>query len=167
MVSAETLLSYPYWKIPFTVHTNASDKQLGDVISQNNKTIAFFSIRLSKPKRNYTTTEKALLLIVECLNQFCGILFGYEINVSSDHKNLVYAATLSESQRVMRWRLILEEFWPNIEHIAGVDNTVADKIGRFPYTPINKYKPYTKKAQCSANDLFTIVRVETMKISPF
>ena len=36
------LLSDPDWKIPFTVHTDASDKHLGDVISQNNKLIAFF-----------------------------------------------------------------------------------------------------------------------------
>ena len=27
MVSAETLTSYPYWKLPFKVHTDASDKQ--------------------------------------------------------------------------------------------------------------------------------------------
>ena len=33
MVSADMLLSYPDWKIPFTVHTNASDKQVGAVIS--------------------------------------------------------------------------------------------------------------------------------------
>ena len=59
---------------------------------------------------------------MECLNKFLGILFGYEINVLSDHKNMVYAATLSESQRVMRCRLILEEFGPNINHIAGVEN---------------------------------------------
>ena len=32
MVSAETLLNYPDWKIPFTVHTYASDKQLGSVV---------------------------------------------------------------------------------------------------------------------------------------
>ena len=31
---------------------------------------------------------------------------------------MVYSATLSESQRVIRWRLILEEFGPNIENIA-------------------------------------------------
>ena len=39
MVSSETLLSYPYCKLPFTVQTYTSDKQLGAVISQNNKPI--------------------------------------------------------------------------------------------------------------------------------
>ena len=58
MVSAEMLLSYPGWKIPFIVHTDASNKQVGAFISQNNKPIAFLSIRLIKPQLNYTTTEK-------------------------------------------------------------------------------------------------------------
>ena len=58
MVSAEMLLSYTDWKIPFTVHTNTYDKQLGAFISQNNKPISFLSRRFSKPQRNYTTTEK-------------------------------------------------------------------------------------------------------------
>ena len=75
------MLSYPYWKLTFTVHTDASDKQLGSVISQNNKPIAFFSRILIKPQCNYTTTKKELLAIVECLKQFRGIIFGYEINV--------------------------------------------------------------------------------------
>ena len=58
MISAVTLLSYPDWKIPFTVHTNAYNKQLGYFISKNNKNIFFFSMVLSKPQRNYNTTEK-------------------------------------------------------------------------------------------------------------
>ena len=102
MVSAEIILSYSNWKIPFTVNTDASDKQLGSVISQNNKYIALFSIIFIKPLRNYTKTEKELLAIVECLKKTRGSIFGYEKNLFSDHKNLVYAATLSESQRMMR-----------------------------------------------------------------
>ena len=65
MVSTENLLSYPNWKLPFTVHTDASDKKLGAFISQNNKHIAFLSRKLSKPQRNYTMTENELLAIVE------------------------------------------------------------------------------------------------------
>ena len=101
VVSAETLLSYPYWTITFKVHNDASDKHLGDVISQNNKPIDLLSIRFINPQSNYTTTDKEPLAIVEFLKQFRGILFGYEINVFSYHKNLVCAATLSESQRLM------------------------------------------------------------------
>ena len=64
MVSDEMMLSYPYWKLPFTVHTYASDRQLCAVISNNSKPIAFLSIILSKPHSNYTTTEKELLAIL-------------------------------------------------------------------------------------------------------
>ena len=166
MVSVEALLCYPYWELPFTVHTDAYDKQLGSVISQNNKPIAFFSRKLSNPQHNYTRTEKKLLVIVECLKQFRGIISGYEINVFSDHKNMVYVATLSESQRVMRWRLILEEFGPNIQHISGVENIVAYMLSRLPSSPSDKYNPCTRKAQCRGNELFAIGRVEKNEYFP-
>jgi hypothetical protein len=74
MVARETLLNYPDWNKPFFIHTDASDQQLGAVNSQNGKPIAFFSCRLSKAQQNYTTTEKELLSIVECLN--CGKLIS-------------------------------------------------------------------------------------------
>ena len=61
MVSTENLLNYNYWEIPFTLHTGASDKQLGDVIRKNGKPIALFSGKLSNPQCNYTTIEKELL----------------------------------------------------------------------------------------------------------
>ena len=111
-------------------------------------------------------TDKELFAIVECLKQFRGIPFGYEINVFSDHKNLVYAATLSESQRLMRWRLILEEFGPNIQHIAGVDNILADNFSILMSTPSDKYKSCTRKAQCHTNDLFAIGRLENNEYFP-
>ena len=146
--------------MPFTVHNDESDKQLGAVIIYNNIPIAFFSSKLNKTQRNYTTTEKEILAIVECLRQFRGIIFGYEINVFSDHKNLFHAATLSGSQRGVIWQLILQESGPNIQHIAGVDNIVADTLGRLPSVSSNKYKPCTSKDQCFANELFAIGRVE-------
>ena len=67
MVSAETLLNYPDQEIPFTVHTYESDEKLGTSISQNDKPIALFSIKSSKPQHIYTNTNRALLLILECL----------------------------------------------------------------------------------------------------
>ena len=40
------------------VHTDASDKQLGGVISHDNSSIELLLRRLSNPQRNYTTTRK-------------------------------------------------------------------------------------------------------------
>ena len=137
--------------MPFIFHTDASYKQVGSVISHNRKPIAFLSRKLIKLQRNYTKTEKELFVIVECLKQFRGIIFGYVINIFSDHDNMIYAATLSEYQRVIRWRLIIEEFGNNIQHIAGVDNIVADTLNILLSAPSEKYGPCTSKAQCSAN----------------
>ena len=58
MVSSDTLLIYLYWKIPFTVYTDVSDKQLVAVISQNNKPVELFSRRISKSQHNNTTTKR-------------------------------------------------------------------------------------------------------------
>ena len=60
----------------------------------------------------------------------------------------------------MLWWLIIEEFGTNIQHIAGFNNIVADTLIRLPYTPSNKYKPCTIKAQRQANVLFAIGGIE-------
>ena len=140
MISQEVFLTYPDWTLLFCVYTDSLDKQLGAAISQNNKPIAFFSQRLSKLQRNSTTTEKKLLSIVECLKQFRNILFGYETHVYSYHKNLVYEATLSESQRVMHWLFLLKEFGPHIHHMAGVNNIVSDTLSRVKSSNVGEDK---------------------------
>ena len=48
MVSADNLLNYLYWAITFTVHTDTYDKEVSDVIRQNNKPIDFFIKKIKK-----------------------------------------------------------------------------------------------------------------------
>jgi hypothetical protein len=61
---------YPDFNKPFHIHTDASQNQLGVVISQNNRPIAFYSRKLQLAQVRYTTTERELLLIVEMLKAF-------------------------------------------------------------------------------------------------
>jgi len=128
MISKETLLTFPKFNEPFHVHADASKYQLGAVISQNNKPIGFYSRKLNSAQINYTTGERELLSIVETLKAYRNILLGQTVIVHTDHKNLVYKN--SSGERIMRWRLILEEFGPTWEYIPGEKNLVADALSR-------------------------------------
>ena len=128
IISRETLLAYPDFTKPFIIHTDASHKQLGAVISQDNKPIAFYSRKLNPAQTRYTTTERELLSIVETLKEFRNILLGQQIKVYTDHKNLTYVNFNVE--RVMRWHLIIEEYLPELIYLKGENNIVADALSR-------------------------------------
>ena len=61
------------------------------------------------------------------------MLWGQKLKVYTDHKNLVRDALGLTSDRVYRWRLILEEYNPEIAYIKGSENIVADAVSRLEY----------------------------------
>jgi hypothetical protein len=130
LIARDTLLAYPDFNKKFTIHTDASDFQLGAVISQEGKPLAFYSRKLTSAQRNYTTSEKELLSIVETLKEFRSILLGYEVEVFTDHKNLTYEKEQSDSQRLQRWRSLMQEYDLTLKYIEGESNIVADAISR-------------------------------------
>ncbi len=76
----EIVLAYPDFTKPFDIYTDASTKQLGSVITQDNRPISFFSRKLSGAQSKYTVTVLELLAIVETLKEFNGMLWGQRIN---------------------------------------------------------------------------------------
>ena len=128
IISKDTLLAYPDFNDEFVIHTDASDYQLGAVIAQKGKPIAFYSRKLKPEQTRYTTTEKELLSIVETLKEFRNILLGMKIVVYTDHKNLT--CKHFNTDRVMRWRLILEEYGPELRYVKGEQTMVAGASSR-------------------------------------
>ncbi len=123
----------------FEIYTDASRKQLGAVIIQDNRPIAFFSRKLSDTQCKYSVTEIELLAIVETLKEFKGMLWGQQIKVFTDHANLMRDALGLTSDRVYRWRLLLGVYRPKIVYIKGIHNTVADAVSQLEYDPsVNK-----------------------------
>ena len=133
MRGREVLLAYPDFNAPFEIHNDASKLQIGAVISKKGKPIAFYSLKMNSAQNNYTATEKELFSIVATLKEFCNILLGHQITVYTDHKNLTYKN--SNTERVMRWCLILEEFGPEFKYIKGENNVVADALSRLEKSP--------------------------------
>ena len=64
VIGREVLLGYPDFNVLFEIHTDASKFQLGAVISQRVKPIAFYYRKMNSAQQNYTTTEKELLSVV-------------------------------------------------------------------------------------------------------
>jgi len=108
------VLAYPFFSKPFEIYTNASTLQLGAVITQENRPIAFFSRKLSGAQSKYTITELELLAIVETLKEFNGMLWEQRINVYTDQRISHEIALGLTSDRVTRWRILLEEYNPKI-----------------------------------------------------
>ena len=81
VMAKEIILNYPKFGQPFEIHTDTSDRQLGSVIAQGDKPIAFYSGKLSSDQRNYTLTEQELPSIVETLKEFRNFLLGQKITV--------------------------------------------------------------------------------------
>ncbi len=78
-IAGEVVLAYPDYSKVFEIYTNVSSKQLGAVITQENRPIAFFSQKLSATQHKYSITKIELLAIVETLKEFKGMLWGQSI----------------------------------------------------------------------------------------
>ena len=63
------------------------------------------------------------------------MLFGQRVEIFTDHINLSRDTLGMTSDQVYTWRLLIEEYGPEIMYIKDVDNTVADTISRQDYNP--------------------------------
>ncbi len=70
-------------------------------------------------QQKYSVTKIELLAIVETLKEFKGMLWGQDIKVYTDHKNLTRDALGLTSDRVYCWWLLFEEYTQEIYIYKG------------------------------------------------
>ena len=63
------------------------------------------------------------------------------------------------SDRIVRWRLLLEEFGPEFQHVAGKDNVIADALSRLEAD----FPPKQEDATSEANGCFLAYCVAHME----
>ena len=72
------------------MYYDASKDELGCVLMQFGKIVAYVSRKLKNHEQNYHTHDIELATIVFALKAWCHYLYGEQFKVSSDHKSLKY-----------------------------------------------------------------------------
>ena len=102
------------------------------------------------------------------MKEFKSMLWGQCIKVYTGHKNLVRDALGLTCDRVYCWRLLLEEYGPQIVYIKIVDNIVADAISRLDYDKkINTHNINAHERNMSLVKLFNGYFTKTTKSKAF
>ena len=120
----------------FTLQTDASEKGIGAVLSQEDaggqeRPLAFFSRKLLQRERNYSTIEKECLGIVAAVKHFDVHLVGRPFEIIIDHRALQYLNTMRNSNpRLTRWALALQPFEFVVKHKPGSQHGNADGLSR-------------------------------------
>ena len=133
------ILQSPNWDLHFDIMCHAYNFAVGAVLEQRidkkPTAICYISKRLADAQLNYTTTEKDLLAVVFALEKFRSYILGSKIIVYTDHTALKYMLSKKEAKpRLIRWVLLLQEFYLEIKDKKGSENSVADHLSRLHTT---------------------------------
>jgi len=118
---------------PIFLHTDASDYGIGaylfQVIDGVEKPIQIISKTLAKEQLNWSTPEKEAFAIIYALQKMDYLLRDVHFTLRTDHKNLTYINEAG-SEKVYRWKLYIQPYDFQIEHIEGEKNIAADCLSR-------------------------------------
>jgi hypothetical protein len=137
ILTQEPVLQYPDFTKLFIFTCDASGFAVGAILSQgkigHDKPISFASRTLNKAEQNYFTIEKELTSIVWACSHFRPYILGRTFTIVTDHKPLTWMFSVKDpSFRLLRWRLLWEEFQYTIEYKTGKKNVNADALIRNP-----------------------------------
>ena len=132
-----TRLSYPMPEGQLALFCDASSIAVGSVLQQNVNGIwhplGFFSRKLNKSQQLSSTFARELLAIYLSFKHFNHWIEGNKITVYTDHKPLLGAfnkpldrPNLQEARQLS----FITQYCPQIEHISGTNNIVADALSR-------------------------------------
>jgi hypothetical protein len=131
-------LFYPDYSLDWVLRTDSSDYGISGILMQiksstgkpdEYQTIAVCSQKYSAQALRWNTIEKEAYAIYFSVKKFSYYLIGKYFLIETDHNNLRWIEA-SEVPKIVRWRIYLQSFHFDVQHIKGTKNTVADALSR-------------------------------------
>ncbi|KAL4037990.1 hypothetical protein IC575_001593 [Cucumis melo] len=132
----QKLVTAPVLTVPdgsgsFVIYSDASKKDLGCVLMQQGKVVAYASRQLKSHEQNYPTHDLELAAVVFALKIWRQYLYGEKIQIFTDHKSLKYFFTQKElNMRQRRWLELVKDYDCEILYHPSKANVVADALSR-------------------------------------
>nr|GFB80610.1 retrovirus-related Pol polyprotein from transposon 17.6 [Tanacetum cinerariifolium] len=105
------ILALPKGSESYVVYCNASHKGLGAVLMQKEKVIAYASLQLKIYKKNYTTHDLEMRVMMFALKMWRHYLYGIKCVVFIDHKSFQHILDQKElNMRQSRWLELLSDY---------------------------------------------------------
>ena len=121
------------YKAQIILQTDASDYGIGaylfQIIDGKECPVQFLSKTLAKDQRRWSTPEKEGFAIYYALMQFKHLLRDCKFTLRTDHRNLIFINE-GGSPKVMRWKMEIQPFDYDSEHIEGAKNIPPDVFSR-------------------------------------
>lgn len=140
LVSPDVLAHYDASK-PSVVAADACQDGLGAVLLQTDSSgkrrpIAFASRSLSDTEKRYAVIEKEALAAVWACEKFSDYILGTEFTLETDHRPLVPLLSSTDLSkmppRILRFRLRMARYTPEIKYVQGIHQHTADALSRAP-----------------------------------
>ena len=115
--------------LPFHLLTDVSKVGAEAILAQYDKEgrmkpIAYGSWLFDSAQRNYTATERELLVIVMATRRWKPYFYGKKFNISTDYQLLMGFWNISDIHRkLVRWTAKLSQFDYSIAYLPGKMNT--------------------------------------------
>ena len=129
------VLAVPNFQERFILQTDASATALAAVLLQESsgsrRAVAYASRTLTFQERKYSTYELEALAVLFGTEKFKFYLEHSEFSLETDNKALSWVLSRPrKTGRIARWAVRLSAFKFTVQHIKGVDNSVADALSR-------------------------------------
>ena len=135
ILSHATNLHIPTPQDQFVLHTDASGKGIGAVLSiirdGEELPVGYYSKKLIASEQKYAGTEMECLAVVKAISHFEVYLTGRQFTVVTDHSALQYLQSSCHlNGRLTRWALQLQHHDFSIKHRKGKTHQNADGLSR-------------------------------------